>query len=96
MDSFSVEILEDCTDGLSGLPYPNGGCKVIRVSSVTPRGQSPHWTTWYSFGDAIQDLWGVKAGAPLYSTPTATPLRLAPFGYGPVPSPVACGTLGVS
>lgn len=46
LEFFSAEIMEDCTAQLS---YPNGGCRKIRVRPKN----SDHWTTWYTFGDAL-------------------------------------------
>jgi hypothetical protein len=46
MESFTAEVLENCD---KHLPYPNGGCRKVRVRPA----KSDHWTTWYTFGDAI-------------------------------------------
>lgn len=53
MSNYSVKILENCTEGSSGMPLPNGGCRRIQVSPTTPQGGDTNWTTWYTFGDAI-------------------------------------------
>ena len=47
---FTVQVLEDCT---TLLPYPNGGCRKIRMRPVTPEAEAAHWTEWYTFGDAV-------------------------------------------
>jgi hypothetical protein len=46
MDFFTVEVLENCD---KHLPYPNGGCRKVRVRPA----KSNHWTIWYTFGDAL-------------------------------------------
>lgn len=46
LGSYTAEVLENCD---KHLPYPNGGCRKIRIHP----GKSQHWTTWYTFGDAI-------------------------------------------
>jgi hypothetical protein len=55
MSFFSAEVLEDCTEGSYGFrfPLPNGGCKKIRVKPVTPKGEEPYWTTWFTFGNSV-------------------------------------------
>ena len=46
MEFFAVELLENCD---KHLPYPNGGCRKVRLRPAN----SNHSTTWYTFGDAV-------------------------------------------